>query len=274
MPRVVPSSVVRMIEAMFPQVVGAPTSFPGFDTQSLPSLSALVKLVEAIPGELIVLPPAEYAELTASVAGLQAVTEAFQSSKAPLTHNLGMAGFTRNPIAVIHSALAKCPDAAASPDTPLLEFLGPETAFANTLRVDLASAHKALGNGEWKAATVLAGSLSEALLLWAVEHHDASARRQATERAAQAAGWGREPKRDPGSWGLAILVEVAAALECIVSGTAIEVRRTREYRNLIHPGVAVRTGQVCDLGTAHVAVGAVDHVIRDLVAERSHHRAS
>jgi hypothetical protein len=41
-------------------------------------------------------------------------------------------------------------------------------------------------------------------------------------------------------------------------------RLARNYRNLIHHGRAIRLGEACDQGTAHIAIGAVDHVIRDL----------
>ena len=41
----------------------------------------------------------------------------------------------------------------------------------------------------------------------------------------------------------------------------------KDYRNLIHRGASERTGQVCDLGSAHHAVAALDHVVRDLTKQ-------
>jgi hypothetical protein len=41
--------------------------------------------------------------------------------------------------------------------------------LAEALRADIATASSALRNGEWKAATVLSGSVIEALLLWALQ---------------------------------------------------------------------------------------------------------
>jgi hypothetical protein len=44
----------------------------------------------------------------------------------------------------------------------------------------------------------------------------------------------------------------------------LEVDRTRDYRNLIHPAKAIREKTICNRGTAYVAVGALEHVISDL----------
>jgi hypothetical protein len=41
-------------------------------------------------------------------------------------------------------------------------------------------------------------------------------------------------------------------------------RFARSFRNLIHPGHAAWLAQTCDRATAYSAVGALEHVIRDL----------
>ena len=46
--------------------------------------------------------------------------------------------------------------------------------------------------------------------------------------------------------------------------TCNAARLARNFRNLIHPGRAARLAQVCDRATAYSAVGALEHVIRDL----------
>jgi hypothetical protein len=38
----------------------------------------------------------------------------------------------------------------------------------------------------------------------------------------------------------------------------------RDFRNLIHPGRAQRTGADCDRGTALTALAAIELVVRDL----------
>jgi hypothetical protein len=89
--------------------------------------------------------------------------------------------------------------------------------------LDLAATNSALVNGEWKAATVLAGSVLEALLLWALQR-----RPQAevdTARAALSSATKGE-FRDPGpdltarSWTLYHYIEVASHVGAIREETA------------------------------------------------------
>jgi len=116
--------------------------------------------------------------------------------------------------------------------------------------------------GVWKAATVIAGSVAEALLL------DALLKRAAE---AQAAGKALEPpvEKKLDSWDLDALTKVAAKLGVIDGGTADACKLARGFRNLIHPGRSRRLEITCDRGTAFIAVAAVDHVIRDLRARKS-----
>jgi hypothetical protein len=46
--------------------------------------------------------------------------------------------------------------------------------------------------------------------------------------------------------------------------TYAAAKLAQNFRNLIHPGRADRDNQVCDRGTAYSAIGALEHVIRDL----------
>jgi hypothetical protein len=54
--------------------------------------------------------------------------------------------------------------------------------FRKNLRLDMSAANRALANSEWKAATVLAGSVVEALLLWAIQRRSSDEVGQAVER--------------------------------------------------------------------------------------------
>jgi len=60
--------------------------------------------------------------------------------------------------------IVTCSDADVPESTPGLAFIGDE-AYREELRADMASAERSLANHEWKASTVLAGSVIEALLL-------------------------------------------------------------------------------------------------------------
>jgi len=61
--------------------------------------------------------------------------------------------------------LLKCPDEPTYENSKIFSFIADVTARAN-IAADMESVNSALRNVEWKAATVLAGALCEALLLW------------------------------------------------------------------------------------------------------------
>jgi hypothetical protein len=72
------------------------------------------------------------------------------------------------------------------------------------------------------------------------------------------------PPADPLKWVLHQMVEVAEQLKLIQPDTATQTGLARDFRNLIHPGKAIRTQQSCDRGTALAASAAVELVSRDL----------
>jgi len=105
----------------------------------------------------------------------------------------------------------------------------------------------------------LAGSVVEALLLWALLQQN-----QVTISATAAKlGLKVSPKLE--DWGLHQYIEVAAELNVITADTATQCRLAKDFRNLIHPGRAQRLAQVCNRGTALSAVAAVEHVVNDLM---------
>jgi hypothetical protein len=160
------------------------------------------------------------------------------------------------------NVLSKCPDEfPPTASTADLAFI-PDTDLRESIRRDMAAADRAFANIEWKAATVLAGSAIEALLLWAI----ASGPKADVGGAATgvvAAGL-RQPHTDANRWDLSDYSAGASTLGIITLDTFKAASLARDFRNLIHPGKAARLNQVCDRGTAHTALGALDHVVRDL----------
>jgi hypothetical protein len=63
--------------------------------------------------------------------------------------------------------IGEMPDEIPSPATTELSFIG-DLDLRNSIRNDISAAYRVLGDGLWKAATVLAGAAAEALLLWAI----------------------------------------------------------------------------------------------------------
>jgi hypothetical protein len=113
---------------------------------------------------------------------------------------------------------------------------------------------------------VLGGALVEALLLWAVGHHDIDARKAAIDRVAPAVTLaGRLPNpADPESWQLLQLIVVARELSEISETTAAQARLAKDFRNLIHPGREKRDEERPNRGTALSVVAAVEQVMRNL----------
>jgi hypothetical protein len=253
---------------MFPQMVEVSTSFPQVNGDAVPLISALVSLVEAVPHNLLVLTPGQYAELTASTAFLLALPERFQASRASHVAPMNMTGFDHNPIAMVRAAMAACPDEAAGTDTVPLAFIA-DDALRESIRLDLSAANQNLANGEWKGATVLGGAAIEALLLWALYEHEQQnpgARQAAVSALRVNSTFTRNPPGNLDEWGLSQYIEVAASLGIIEPESAIQARQAKDFRNLIHPGKAQREAQKCDRGTALSALAAVELVVRDLTA--------
>lgn len=106
----------------------------------------------------------------------------------------------------------------------------------------------------WKAVTIMAGGAIEAILLDALLQDEPGA--QEAESAPK--------ERDIRRWGLADLINVAVEIG-VVSGAAEKLSHSvRQYRNLIHPGVQLRSGLTVDAEEARIAIEVLHIVDRDL----------
>lgn len=163
---------------------------------------------------------------------------------------------------MIRRGLIRCPDEAAILRHDQLLFIK-EEHFRVALERDFSAANSALKNGEWKAATVLAGSVLEALLLWAVEKEDPVKVEGARQVAVQRRRLRSKPNNDLLRWDLLEYIEVAVVLNLIEEKTAVHQRLVKDFRNLIHPGRAMRLQQECKRGTALAALAAVELLLED-----------
>jgi hypothetical protein len=261
MKNIYPSEVVRFIDEVFPWAGrGLEAQKPQLRLDQLSHIfGALVELVDQIEPELLPANEHKRAQLLVATTQIRELIRAGRSGLVPFlpkeTYGIGPS----DPVSYIRDALANLPDQAVPKSITTLIFLN-DSELAEALRADIATASSALRNGEWKAAAVLSGSVIEALLLWALQ------KAHTTMIQAQAIG----PKKPLEQWGLAAYIDAAEKFRCIGSNTLTEVRRAQDYRNLIHPGRATRLGIQCDLGAAHIAIGALDHVINDLRTGRNH----
>jgi hypothetical protein len=276
MPHVVPSQVVAFMESTFHPFLSTDTkTHEGTNAkQPMPAryrgqLEALLSLLEQIPNELITVDGNIYIALIANIAIIRSTLNKWETTDLvdlPLIPGLS----SLNPVVVIHHALVSCPDQFPSPETTELNFLQPDDLREN-LRLDISGMNRALSSGEWKAATVLAGSVVEALLLWALQQQPSEKLREAVERlrkendpATKKPILGRKPDNELKNWVLHDFIEVGLELGVVTADTAAQARLGKDFRNLIHPGRALRLEQVCDRGTALSAVAAVELIVRDL----------
>jgi hypothetical protein len=256
LPMIVPSQVVAVIDRVYPAAQDYPL-VPGGDLPLTEAsrLASILSLIDAIPPELFAITPDDFGALFMARSAIEGV----------VAQSLARGGNPYFPwsstVPVIRRVLALCPDEYPPAATADLAFI-PDIDLRSSIRSDIGAADRAFSNAEWKAATVLAGSAIEALLLWAITSGP-----KADIQAASAAVVGarkRPPHADPNRWDLAEYATGAHGLGIVTEETFKATDLAREFRNLIHPGKAARLNQVCDRGTAHNALGALDHVVRDL----------
>jgi hypothetical protein len=115
------------------------------------------------------------------------------------------------------------------------------------------------------AALTAKAATSTALLHWRLQEPSPGATAiQAAVTFLVGNGTIRRPLSAIDRWELHQFIEVAGHLGLLEPDTCNAARLARNFRNLIHPGRVARLAQTCDRGTAYSAVGALDHVIRDL----------
>jgi len=255
---ILPSDVVRMIITAFPWAnsVNAPrpSSLDG------PALAALVDLLERLPEATLTLAPKEYSEYVWAASGLRHFAKRFEGpATSPEPSWLWPTVGNQNAVTLLWLRLKNCPDEGIEASTSGLEFLGDDD-LRLSVRLDVSSSEAALNSGQWKAATVLAGSAIEALLLWTVTRTNTPERLLGLN-AAQAKF---KLASDPNEWDLDHYIRVARELGDISEQTADQARLAKDFRNLIHPGREVRKRMRCDRGTAHAAFAALNFVIADL----------
>jgi hypothetical protein len=253
----------ELISALYPatktDVDGKPFTI---EATSSPQIAAILELIEQLPSELIAMKPEQHIEYICSIAALREVLEKWR--------NMGnfvydrMPGLRKlNPLTLVSQALATCPDEIPSSSTSELSFVTDDD-LRSALRLDISATNSALVNREWKAATVLAGSVVEALLLWATKKSAKKEIEAAVKRLLER----EELKKNPGmvaeNWSLFQLRVIAAELQLIKERTFRQVELAQNFRNLIHPGRTQRLGEVCNRGTAMAAIAALEFVVEDL----------
>jgi hypothetical protein len=265
MSRVVPTLIVNIVDRAFPWAKQADFNTDVMTFLQAPAVSGIVHLLDHIPDELLSIEPGVYADFILAREALRHESAAFTSGTKegrpwPRPGD-------RNALCFVRHVMNSCPDSAPTAGTNELAFIE-DQELRQALRLDLGAVESSLHNGEWKSATILAGSLVEAFLLWTIGQHDQSQITAALKKIAGQFNKQLDPTEIE-NWGLIHYIEVARELNRISEETAAQARIAKDFRNLIHPGRERRKKMRCDRGRARSAAAAVDLVLRDLIAQPS-----
>jgi hypothetical protein len=257
MPRTFPSQIVAYLEATF----GTEPLDLLEVHQKIGAIVGFRDLYDQLPHELVRLSPHDYAELVAAVGTVAFGVDQFRATGR--NDSLNRVGHA---LATAWRLIRTLQDEVPSTSHDL-SFIG-DSLFREMIGLDISAITTDLQSGEWKGATILAGSCCEALLLYGLQTHDAKIPGALAAAASRIKWAGRPPPKssDPTdrSWDLFSYTKVAHELGLITDGTKAELGPARDYRNLIHPAKSMREKVRFDRGTAYVATGALEHVLSDL----------
>jgi hypothetical protein len=259
MPRVVPSQIVGFIDEQF-SFAGKRQAF-NVDIQFKDRVSALLRLADELPDELMVMEATEYNRFVLCVSTMKSTIEL-----EPWNSRGHMAQYYDQRLGEAISDLRACleplPDQQVPAATAGLPFIN-DDILRESIRRDIASAEQALRDAEWKGATVIGGAIIEALLLWAInERPQPDVQKVVASLKASRQLRGGLPS-DPNDWTLETYKKVAVELRIITDDAAKLIEVTQSFRNLIHPGKAIRTRTECNRSTARTALAAVERIVGD-----------
>jgi hypothetical protein len=266
MPKILPSQVVAQIEAAF----GGITKDHHLRADASQPVASILRLYDQLPEAYFsLLDTTDYRRLLVAEAALRDALEVWRRTNEGDRARTGGAALRPLPggdhaVLVLSDVLRKCPDTAPAESIQELTFLG-NPDLAAILRQDMSTAYSTLANHEFKAACVMAGSVIEALLLWAVQRKVALVPAAIPACAAAGEAIPGNPNA-PERWDLIHLLNIGHRIPVISDQTFNAANLTREFRNLIHPGLAQRTQVKATQGHAQLSVGAMQLVVDDLAA--------
>src|SRR5208282_389043 len=273
MRRTLPSSVVQVIEEQFPWTKGnwrqKVTQKDGSEFYGRTVMPGILRMIDRIPEELLMMDRSTDAQFTLALSAFEDMIARARANPNefhwPLVIMPGQSQ-QEDCLVTVKNALALCPDEAPSTSTRGLTFVT-ETDLRQSLLIDLGSAERSLHSGEWKACTVLSGSILEALLLWALQTHSVAEIAAAISSVDPSKNIRRNAPADnltDSAWRFHDYVHVAAKLQEIQDPLYSRCVDAKDYRNLIHPAVAERRNAACDRGTSHITIGTAFALIDKL----------
>ena len=262
--------MVSYIEANFRKMLSDPSlRNREFNTnaRNVDAVAGLVRLLDEIPGRLLTFGREQHACWIAAVEGLRRALQAIEHISLDVrsypVHGV-VACDSLNVMLVLRDALAQCPDELPAPEIAGLEFIE-DAALRADLSMDIDHVRGAFARDDFKSATVIAGAVVEALLLWGIQKCGS----ERWEPAAAKKGirqWTRD-HNGPEHWSLEDYLKIVPDLDMVGSETLVQCKLAQGFRNLIHPGRQQRKQFKCDRGMALSTEAALEHVVRDLTAK-------
>lgn len=142
-------------------------------------------------------------------------------------------------------------------DTPVIveksfEFIADES-IRSILQRDYQEVQRNMISRNWKSAIILSGGSIEAILLDLIQNNADLAK--SSDVAPNEANFLK--------WDLSSLIDVAVDIELVGAEAAKLTHSVREYRNLIHPGLEVRSKLKVEPEEANIAINVLNIIIRD-----------
>lgn len=248
MTKVVPSQIVSLIDRIYPTAKSTPNMMVYSADSAV--FGAIIDLADDLPIELLTISGDDYSNYVFGLEAMQAAIDRWNyrgGDDPPRSHD------GKSPIYLVREALSKCPDQNPSPQTTAIAVIS-DRNLADSIRLDIDSSTNALHRNDFKGATVLSGFAMEALLLWKIQDVGISA---------PIAGMRKNVKSSPEGWVLEDYITAAEILKLIKPQTVTQARLAQNFRNLIHPGRAIRLAETCNRGTALGALAAVHLIVAD-----------
>lgn len=156
---------------------------------------------------------------------------------------------------------ARMQESTSTPVMQLKEFpFVKDTALRTIIERDYQELQQAFIANCWKSVIVLSGGTIEAVLIDLLLQHESRAK--TSGKAPKGKKDGKAPNvRD---WGLVYLILVSVELKLVNPGVDKLSHSIREYRNLVHPMVEIKTLLRVDAEEAKIALEVLNMILRDL----------
>jgi hypothetical protein len=262
MGKVVPSQIIEFIDNALPSVQEAQVHKVNLmlSYQQIGFIRGLSDLLSKLDDHLLPV-GTSYVLLEAATSEIRAKLEAWTRGERSKLEK--MAGHKENPVIVIRRILEHCPDSAVPPSISGLEFIS-DPIYREHLREELTSIEQLFEARQWKATIVLAGSLMEALLCDQITRKSHIEITDAVSALISKKDLKQNLQSDPLTWHLPEYLKVAEKLQIIRIKTKEQALLSADFRNLVHPGKALRDQITCDRAATFSVLAGLEHVIKDL----------